>query len=189
MQFGSMVKKGQLQVSKKVNFVTLSSYNTTLMLHALCRIEEKFVGKFKYDTNLAGYDDSLGVITIFVDSPHHLTEILTLIDTCEPINGKLLATDLDFTATVTNHPDHTESYQTIPPAEPANPFIRGWRGLSVEDKKEFIKAFELLDKGMVSDLISIKAGITASLGDGARPELNSPSQKNEGKKDADKKKN
>lgn len=182
MQFGTIVKKGQLQVSKKLNYLVLSSYNTTLMLHALCRIEEKFEGKFKYDTNLAGYDDSLGTITIFVESAHHLTEILTLIDTCEPINDKLLSADLDFSAMITNHPDQLANYKEIPPPEPSNPFIRGWRGLSVPDKKEFIKAFELLDKGMVSDLVSVKEGMAASL-ESMKEDKNTPKLESNNKKE------
>ncbi|MFI3250586.1 MAG: hypothetical protein R3Y07_06460 [Eubacteriales bacterium] len=163
MQFGTMVKKGQLQVTKKVNYLTLSSYNTTLMLHALCRIEENFAGNIKYDTNLAGYDDTLGTITIYVKDAHQLTKILTLIDSCEPIAGKLLSKDLDFNAIITNNSDQVENYEEIPPAEFTNSFMRGWRGLTVEDKKEFIKAFELLDKGIVSDLVSVKAGVSATM--------------------------
>lgn len=165
MAVNNFIKKGQVQVAqvgKKVNFITLTSYDTTLLLHALYRIEENFNKKIKYDTNLAGYDGSLGVITIYVENAHEITNILTLLDTCEPISNKLLSKDLDFTATITNHPDQVSHYEEIPITTPANPFICGWRGLSVEDKKEFIRAFELLDKGNVADLTHVKTGITST---------------------------
>lgn len=163
MPVGDFIKKGQgqvAQVAKKVNYLTVTSYDTTLLLHALCRIEESFDKKFKYETNLAGYDGSLGTITIYVENAHEITKILTLIDTCEPINDKLLSRDLDFSATVTNNADQVENYHEVPVANAANPFLKGWKGLSVEDKKQFIRAFELLDKGNVSDLALLKQGIS-----------------------------
>lgn len=165
MAISNFINKSQRQVAqavKKLNYLTLTSYDTTLLLHALCRIEEKFPKKFKYETNLEGYDGTLGVISIYVENAHELTNILTLIDTCEPINGKSLSTDLDFSASVTNHSDQADNYDEITILPSINPFIRGWRGLSVEDKKEFIKAFELLDKGNISDLTAIQAGLEAS---------------------------
>lgn len=165
MAMNNFIKKGQMQVAqavKKVNHLTLTSYDITLLLHALCRIEENFPKKFKYETNIAGYDGTLGMISIYVQNAHEITKILTLIDTCEEIGGKLLSKDLDYSASVTNHSEQVTSYEEIPIAMPSNPFIRGWRGLSVDDKKEFLKAFELLDKGSTSDLQSVKAGIAAS---------------------------
>ncbi len=165
MAMNNFIKKGQMQVAqavKKVNYLTLTSYDTTLLLHALCRIEENFPKKFKYETNIQGYDGTLGVISIYVENAHEITKILTLIDTCEEIGGKLLSKDLDYTATVTNNSEQVTNYEEIPIAMPSNPFLKGWKGLTIEDKKEFIKAFELLDKGNVSDLSSLKAGLSAS---------------------------
>ncbi len=165
MAINQMIKKSQMQVTqavKKVNYLTLTSYDTTLLLHALQRIEEHFPKKFKYDTNLRGYDGSMGIISIYVENVHEITKILTLIDTCEPIGDKLLSRDLDFSASVTNHPDQASHYEEIIIPNPDNPFLAGWRGLGVEEKKEFIKAFELLDKGNVADLTSVKAGMAAN---------------------------